>query len=158
MVRISPTEVAVADISSFREIHKTSTAFTKADWYRGQDPTQLNEESIGIFGTESNKLHAERKRLMAPGFSKTAILRWEPHIKKTIALAVQKIERDAKTGTADILQWWTWMTADIFGELGFGQPFGLLVNEKVACDQSPVLEQADIPIRKLHILPTSRPP
>ena len=129
----------MADISSFREIHKTSTAFTKSDWYRGQDPSQVNAETTGIFGTESNKLHAERKRLMAPGFSKSSILRWEPDIKKTIALAVQKIERDARAGTADILQWWTWMTADIFGELAFGQSFGLLATEKVACNQLPVL-------------------
>ena len=49
----------------------------------------------------------------------------------TIDPTVSKIKRDATQGEADIMKWWTMMTADILGSLAFGEPFRMIEHEQV---------------------------
>ena len=131
MVRISPNEVAVADLDASRVIHGLKEGFPKGDWYVKLAP-KLTEDMIGVFAMIDPKVHGVRRRLFAQGFSKSSILRWEETIKTKVLTAVTKIERDALAGSADILKWWTLMANDVICEVAFGEDFDAMGGEQVS--------------------------
>ena len=123
VVRISPTEVAVSDVESYKQIHSVSSKFTKDIWYE----KLANFPCHSVFTMRNTKDHAQRRKLFARGFSKTYLREhWEDVIKDKCRLAVEKIRDDAMKGSADILKWSGFMAADIVGCTGFGESFGLL--------------------------------
>lgn len=124
MVRISPTEVAVADAEAFKAIHAVGSGFNKSPWY-----TQLDDKpSPGLFTMNDPKKHAQRRKLFARPFSKSELRRnWEGFIKTKAALAVNSMWREAQTnGKVDALKWWTFLATDVIGTLSFGEGFGML--------------------------------
>jgi len=123
VVRISPTEVAVSDVEGFRQIHAVSSKFKKDIWYE----KLTNFPRLSVFTMREPKMHAQRRKLFARGFSKSYLREhWESVVKDRCRLAVEKIKADAETGNADMLKWWTFMATDIVGRLGFGESFGML--------------------------------
>jgi hypothetical protein len=67
IVRISPDEVAVADIESFRQIHAVSGGYTKSEFY-----TKLTNFPVhSVFTLRDAKSHGLRRRLFAKGENKT---------------------------------------------------------------------------------------
>lgn len=128
IVRISPTEVAVADPAAFKQIHAVSSKFTKDIWYE----KLTNFPRLSVFTMRIPREHGQRRKLFARGFSKTYLREhWEPTVREKTLLAVEKIKVDARTGVADLLKWWTFMATDIVGVLGFGESFGMLELGKV---------------------------
>lgn len=128
IVRISPTEVAVADPAAFKQIHAVSSRFAKDIWYE----KLTNFPRLSVFTMRNPREHGQRRKLFARGFSKTYLREhWEPTIREKTSLAVEKIKVDAHTGVADLLKWWTFMATDIVGVLGFGESFGMLELGKV---------------------------
>jgi cytochrome P450 len=71
-VRISPTEVSVADLSSVKTTHRVGSKFNKSGWYKSFS----SNAHEGIFATIDPKEHATRRRLFAQGFSNTSLLRF----------------------------------------------------------------------------------
>jgi cytochrome P450 len=125
-VRISPVEVAVADFDSFREIHRIKSGYLKSPWYQQFGPP-------GVFTMIDPYQHAKRRQLLARGFSKSYLRQnWEHMVMKKAETAVGKIKRDAQTGAADILKWWTFYTTDTIGHLSFGTSFHMLEKEEVS--------------------------
>jgi cytochrome P450 len=125
VVRISPTEIAVADFDSFREIHKIKSGYLKSPWYQEFGPP-------GVFSMVDPHQHAKRRQLLARGFSKSYLRQnWEHVVKEKAAMAVGKIRRDAERGSADVLKWWTFYTTDTVGHLSFGESFRMLEQEEV---------------------------
>ncbi len=59
------------------------------------------------------------------------MVRFEAQIRKKVATAISKINRDLKVGKADILKWFTFMATDVIGELSFGESFDMLGQEAV---------------------------
>jgi hypothetical protein len=128
IVRISPTEVAVADPAAFKQIHAVSSKFAKDIWYE----KLTNFPRLSVFTMRNPREHGQRRKLFARGFSKTYLREhWEPTVREKTSLAVEKIKIDAQTGVADLLKWWTFMATDIVGVLGFGESFGMLELGKV---------------------------
>ena len=127
-VRISPTEVAIADLSSTRDIHKLGSGFLKSSWY-----SKFSNEGTktGIFATIDPKVHAARRKLFSHAFSMSSIISWEDILQDRTTLAVDRIQKAALNGAADILKWWTFMATDVIAELGFGESFGALENGEV---------------------------
>ena len=125
IVRISPDEVAVADIESFRQIHAVSGGYTKSEFY-----TKLTNFPVhSVFTLRDAKSHGLRRRLFAKGFSKTYVREnFEEVVREKVQLAVDKIFEDGalNDGKVDVFKWWSLMGADIVGCLGFGESFGLL--------------------------------
>lgn len=64
------------------------------------------------------------------------MVEWEPQIKNIVHRAVAKIKRDAKNGKANLVKWWSLMTADVLGDLAFGEAFGMVEGEQVIIYQS----------------------
>lgn len=125
VVRISPDEVAIADIEAFRQIHAVSGGYTKGDFY-----TKLTNFPVhSVFTLRDAKSHGVRRRLFAKGFSKTYVREhYEDIVREKVQLAVDKIVEDGAShgGIVDVFKWWSLMGADIVGCLGFGESFGLL--------------------------------
>ncbi|KAJ5127258.1 hypothetical protein N7448_008037 [Penicillium atrosanguineum] len=74
------------------------------------------------------KKHAQRRKLFARPFSKTAIRgSWEPVVKEKVQLAVSQIQNELETtGICDILKWSTFLATDVSGHLMFGESFNML--------------------------------
>lgn len=123
MVRISPYEVAVADLNGFREIHKMGTKYLKSTWYqRLVDFPRLN-----LFSMIEPRDHGLRKKLMSRTFSRTFLVEhWEQFVRDKVHLAVEKIRDAAMQDKADVYNWWILMASDISAHLAFGEPFGML--------------------------------
>ncbi|KAF8859444.1 cytochrome P450 monooxygenase [Acephala macrosclerotiorum] len=127
IVRIAPKEVAVSDFDAFSEIHRIGSGYHKSIWYEMVN----NQEVPGIFAIRDPKRHAQRRRLLARGFSKSYLKEhWEDSIREKAELVVAKIKRDASKGVADLLKWWTFYATDVIGHLSFGESFHMLENEE----------------------------
>ncbi|PVI03729.1 cytochrome P450 [Periconia macrospinosa] len=124
IVRISPTEVAVADLSAFKEIHRIGTKYLKSTWYEDL----ANFPKKGIFTMRDPKEYGARRKLLAASFSKTYLMtHWESEVRSKAHLCVSKIKDDAiRKGTADVYNWWMLLASDVTAHLSFGESFGML--------------------------------
>ncbi|KAK1993525.1 cytochrome P450 [Colletotrichum falcatum] len=123
IVRISPTEVAVADPEGFVAIHKIGAGFLKGPWYAS---INLGTEP-GLFAMIDPKQHAKRRRLFARAFTSASLRQnWGLVVREKAEKAVERIKTDALNGTADLLKWWTLMTTDVIAHLSFGESFEML--------------------------------
>jgi cytochrome P450 len=128
IVRLSPEEVAIADVEAFSQIHKIGSGFHKSPWYDTLTPNR----SPGIFVMRDPHAHAARRRLFAQAFSNSALQKnWTVEIRSRVELAVAKIWQEASRGEADVLRWWTLMATDLITQLCFGESFGMLEQGKV---------------------------
>ena len=131
-MRISPTEVAVADVKAAKEIHRINSGYSKSKWY--QEFTQ--EEVPAIFSMIDPQAHAGRRRLFGRVFAQSSLNDWEPLLKRNVQLAVSQIKQHAQQGPVNMLDWWTFMATDIIGEMGFGESFKTLESGQVLCSRS----------------------
>lgn len=136
IVRVAPREVVLADAFAAQAIHKVGSGFTKSAWY--EDIIMMTRPdtsgSSGIFFMRDAKDHAARRRLFARPFSNSSLqANSESIVKEKVTIAVNKIrEESERDGRADILKWWTLMTADVIAHLCFGKSFGGLEQGKVS--------------------------
>jgi len=131
-VRISPTEIAIADIEAWRQIHRVGSDFRKnPKWYQAQAPSQYDDNTCGVFGLNDPKKASARRQLFLRAGTRKIAAEWDPQIKQLVDLTVEKIKRDLRTGQCDVMKWWTLMTADVVGDLAFGESFNNVKNEKV---------------------------
>lgn len=81
---------------------------------------------------QTKETHAARRKLFAKGFSKSYLREhYEPIVADKAKLAVQGIKKRALAGSADLMQWWTFLATDTVGQLGFGESFGMLEKGEV---------------------------
>ena len=125
-MRISPNEVAVASLEDFKTIHRLTSGFNKAQWYKDL----VGSNKPGMFAETDPKVHATYRRLFAQAFSNSSTMTYEPIIRGKVTLAVDKIKRDASTGMADVYKWFTFLATDITGQLAFGKSFEMLEKEE----------------------------
>lgn len=129
-MRISPTEVAIADISAVSQIHKIGAGFLKSTFYQKMTPTR----EPGIFAMRDPHAHAARRKLFARAFSNSSLrMNWEGDVRRKAELTVQKIKDDASSAEkgADVLKWWTLMATDVIAHLSFGESFNMVELGKV---------------------------
>ncbi|KAK5000299.1 hypothetical protein LTR66_000831 [Elasticomyces elasticus] len=123
VVRLTPTEVGIADVESFQQIHKVGTRFLKSDWYQ----RLANFPKPGIFTMVDAKEHGYRRRLLSRPFSRTHLVEhWELVVKAKAELCIAKIKAEAKEGKADVFKWWMLLASDIIGHISFGESFHML--------------------------------
>jgi hypothetical protein len=129
IVRLSPTEVGVADLDAFREIHKIGTKYMKSEWYL----RLANFPKAGVFTMLDPREHGPRRKLLSRSFSRSYLVEnWEPIVRQKALLAVTKIKADAVQGTADVYNWWMLLASDISAHLSFGESFRMLETGRVS--------------------------
>lgn len=123
MVRVSPTEVDVCDISAAREVHRIRNGFLKSPWYK-----RLTLKDVeNSFNTGDPEFHKFHRRLLARPLSESALQRVEAVVHARVRQTVWRIGDEMRCGVgADVFKWWTFMTTDVIGELSFGEPFRLV--------------------------------
>lgn len=123
IVRLSPDEVAVADLDATKAIHKIGSGFDKSPWYQ----ELAKSDYPGIFNMNDVSQHAARRRLLAQSFSKSNVKKYEDLIRLKSDLAVSQIGKESlQDGHADILKWFVFMANDLIGQLSFGHSFDML--------------------------------
>ena len=131
-MRISPNEIAIADLKAVRDIHKIGTVWTKSSWYQGQTATQISDDTSGVFVVRDPRKASYRRKFFQQAGTKAVVVQWEPEIRALVEMAVSKIKRDAsKNGKVDVMRWWLMMTTDVLGCLAFGEPFHMVEKESV---------------------------
>jgi cytochrome P450 len=123
IVRLSPTEVGVADLDAFKEIHKIGTKYMKSEWYL----RLANFPKAGVFTMLDPREHGPRRKLLSRSFSRTYLVEnWESVVREKALLAVTKIKADAIHNTADVYNWWMLLASDVSAHLAFGDSFRML--------------------------------
>lgn len=80
----------------------------------------------------NHKKATQRRRLYQQVGTKAQVRTWEPRFLSIIHAAVDKMKVELKTkGKTDMHKWWIYMTTDVLGEVAFGEPFGMVSDEKV---------------------------
>ncbi|KAJ6256313.1 Cytochrome P450 monooxygenase orf2 [Drechslerella dactyloides] len=124
-VRISPTEIAIADLDSLRRIYSPSEPYRKSDWY-----LNMTGGTDSIFALVHNDAHRYRRKAYGNAFSNSNITMLEPVVRRHVQTCVSKVKRDLEGGgPVNVMQWLHLMAADINGEVSYGKDFGQLENE-----------------------------
>ncbi|KAF2201769.1 cytochrome P450 monooxygenase-like protein [Delitschia confertaspora ATCC 74209] len=128
IVRLSPNEVGVADLESFKEIHKVGSKYLKSEWYQ----RLANFPKPGVFTMTDPREHALRRRLLSRSFSRSYLIEhWESVVREKAQTCVTKIKEEAKKGKTDVFHWWLLLASDVSAHLAFGQSFEMLEHGKV---------------------------
>ena len=129
VVRISPHEVDVSDISAVKAIHSIGSGFIKGPFYERFTCGDIRNS----FNSSNPEFYGPRRRLLSSTLSDTSIRRFEPLIESRVLLTIQKMRGDMKSqGITDVHAWWMFMTADVIGDSCFGRSFRMLETGKVS--------------------------
>lgn len=128
IVRISPHEVSVLDITAAKEIHSVKATYAKAPWYR----TFATPGTENVFSTTDIDFHRRHRRLLQGPLSETNLKVFHPVVEQRVELAIQRMKEETKTrGATDVLKWFLFMATDTVGELSFGESFRTLESGEV---------------------------
>lgn len=70
VVRVAPDEIDIADPAAFKEIHRIGGGYLKSEWYHSFRKGDCQD----IFSMIDPKEHAQRRKLLAPLFSNSALM------------------------------------------------------------------------------------
>lgn len=83
--------------------------------------------------TSDVKYHRRHRKLLSAGLAETSLKTVEPSIVSKVNLCVQRMgEEMEKRGIVDVYKWFVFMTADVIGDLSFGESFHMLESGKVS--------------------------
>jgi len=135
VVRISPDEVAINDISAVRQIHRVGGRYLKSGFY-----THIGHRSAKtLFSSTDPKHHAVRRRLLSAPMSEQSLALYEPVVVDRVGLCISQMSAELKARELmDIFKWWTFFATDVIGELSFGRSFQMLEHGQVSyCSSRP---------------------
>ncbi|KAJ4290814.1 hypothetical protein N0V90_010009 [Kalmusia sp. IMI 367209] len=123
IVRIGPNELSYTVPEAWESImgrRKGSVENPKAPWYCPAE----NKEITGAPYSD----HVRMRRLLASGFSASAMQKQQPIIKSHINLLIERLRERSQNGKTaiNVPQWYNYCLFDIIGDLSFGEPFGCL--------------------------------
>lgn len=128
IVRVTPTEVEVNDITAIKQIHKVGGPFMKSDWYY----TLTSAAVETIFNTTNSGYHSRLRKLLSSPISDVSLKQHEGAVTERVLLAVRRVAEELECrGAADIYKWMTFLATDVIGELSFGQSFQMLERREV---------------------------
>lgn len=138
-MRVSPSEIAIADFSAWRQIHRVGSDFRKNPaWYQGQSPFQYDDHTCGVFGLVDPKVASTRRRLFQTAGTRKIISEWEPQVVQLVNSTIQKMKQALESsGKCDVMKWWTLQAADVSAELAFGNGFSNVATGKVRDTKDP---------------------
>ncbi|EFX00361.1 cytochrome p450 monooxygenase [Grosmannia clavigera kw1407] len=135
LVRISPDEVSVNDVTAYTEIYSQTSKFPKAKYFY----YAFTDQTANLFSMYDKKEHIQDKRLMSAAFSKAAILQRED---KIYTMADQLMDRIAGISDAKqqfpLLSSFHCMTLDLISEFVFGEAPGSL---SLSDFKSPIVQE-----------------
>lgn len=134
VVRITPREVAIADMPGVTQIHKIGSGFLKSSFYDVLVPSVSASLSPGLFAMRDPHAHGIRRKFFARPFSNSSMKQqWGNEVIKKAELAVNRMKEEAirAQNGADVLKWWTLMATDVIAHISFGESFHMIETGKV---------------------------
>ncbi|TQS32879.1 hypothetical protein Golomagni_06792, partial [Golovinomyces magnicellulatus] len=123
VVRIAPNDVDITDAEAIRTIYSVKETFTKTAFYNGL----VGPGQESMFSTLNVDFHRRHRKLLAQPMSETSLKTFIPAIRGLSDRAVERISTEMETcGAADVHKWFMFMTADVIGQLTFGESFHML--------------------------------
>jgi benzoate 4-monooxygenase len=140
-VRISPSEVSIADPDAHGIVYAHGNGALKSSLYDG-----FVFNVPGLFSTCDRVQHTRKRKIISHIFSPKSVVEFAPHIRLHIAALLEQWDRlyagavkglsgsDGEGGWnghdgrlwLDCLPWVNYLAFDITSDLAFGTPFGML--------------------------------
>ncbi|KAJ7868673.1 cytochrome P450 monooxygenase [Mycena leptocephala] len=140
-VRISPSEVSIADPDAHGIVYAHGNGAQKSSFY---DAFVTNVH--GLFSTRDRVQHARKRKIISHIFSQKSVVEFAPHIRLHITVLLEQWDRlydgavkglsgsDGEGGWnghdgrlwLDCLPWANYLAFDITSDLAFGTAFGML--------------------------------
>ncbi|KAK0614969.1 cytochrome P450 [Bombardia bombarda] len=132
VLRIAPNEVTFAQPEAWDDIFRPPQGQFLKDpiwWRRGPGMP------MSLISAIDPDEHARIRRALAPGFTPRALKGQEPFIQRYVSLLADRLRetvlaQPSSRAEMDIGPWFNFTTFDIFGDLGFGEPFDCLQNSR----------------------------
>ncbi|KAI0398970.1 cytochrome P450 [Xylaria palmicola] len=139
VIRIAPDGVTIIDAESFNEINSARSSYTRGGWYKS---TRFDYRGPSIICVLDVSYHAKRKSKLATAFSSKNLTTLESGIDKWIGALVHSLHAKLAKGqeTMDLGQLVQYFQVDLIAELGMGQPWNDLEEER---DNFGYLEMSD---------------
>jgi cytochrome P450 len=133
VVRIAPNELSFSDPQAWEDIYSNrgkAPAFPKSKIWNAPQPGT----GLMVLNVINDELHARIRKTMEGGFTEKAVARQEKIVTGYVSLFIQRLKEkvekaspeDPGEGVVDVVKWLSLMTADIVGDLAFGESFGSL--------------------------------
>ncbi|KAI0015107.1 cytochrome P450 [Xylariomycetidae sp. FL0641] len=131
VVRIAPNELSFNSLQAHRDIYSTPSR-NKKPFVR--DPKFYdNGKARALFYELDPAVHAQQRRMLAPGFSHNAMRSHESTVHHFVNQLVEKLGRmSADSGEAgvDVTEVMKWVGFDIMGELTFSENFDAVASQQ----------------------------
>ncbi|KAK9413434.1 putative Cytochrome P450 monooxygenase [Seiridium unicorne] len=126
VVRVRPNELSYIDGRVWKDVYGFRSHHQ--EWFKGDGLPYLN----GVPGILSSPkdLHRRYRRSLAHAFSNQGLQEQAPRILGHVNRLVKVLAKHSQTGLVDMVQWFSWATTDIIGDLAFGESFGCLETEQ----------------------------
>ena len=133
IVRIAPNELSFARTDAWNDIYSNrgaANAFPKSKVWHDKQPGR----PMSVLNAIDPKTHARFRRAIDPGFTERAVLMQESIVQEYVEKFISKIRtmveaNPDKAAVVNVVQWYNYVTFDLIGDLGFGEPFGCLDSE-----------------------------
>jgi cytochrome P450 len=132
MIRIGPNEISCINPQAWQDIyggHKPGQNFSKNPLWMSRKQNTANS-----ILSASDADHHRIRRLISHAFSDKALRAQEPVLQDCVGILMRRLHEQTKAGwgsaVVDLVEWFSWTTFDIVGELGFGETFGCLTDER----------------------------
>ncbi|CZR69868.1 related to isotrichodermin C-15 hydroxylase (cytochrome P-450 monooxygenase CYP65A1) [Phialocephala subalpina] len=131
-IRIGPNEISCINPEAWQDIyggHKSGQTFQKNPLWMSRQKSSSNS----ILSAKDADHHRIR-RLISHAFSEKALREQEPILQQYIGILIQRLHDQVRagwgSGVVNLVDWYSWTTFDIIGELGFGETFGCLTSSR----------------------------
>ncbi|KAK3392843.1 cytochrome P450 [Podospora didyma] len=132
VLRIAPNEVTFAQPEAWDDIFRPPQGQLLKDpiwWKRGP------KMAVSLISAIEPDEHARIRKALAPGFTPRALKSQEPFIQRYVTLLADRLRETVLAESSshaeiDIGPWFNFATFDIFGDLGFGEPFDCLQDSR----------------------------
>jgi cytochrome P450 len=134
MIRIGPNEISCINDGAWQDIY--GSHYRAGEKNFGKNPIwmsrqQNNANSILSAGDSD---HHRIRRLISHAFSEKALREQEPILQQYVGTLIRRLQDQVRAGwgsaNVNLVEWYSWTTFDIVGELGFGETFGCLTDTR----------------------------
>ncbi|POS83321.1 hypothetical protein EPUL_005437 [Erysiphe pulchra] len=128
IVRVNPNELSFIDEQAWADIYGHRTPAGTGDLPKDLRDSLGEENNAPNIINANDVDHRRFRRIQAPLFSEKAINAQEPLMTDFINLLISQLHVRAisSSNVVDMMQWYTFTTFDILGEMAFGKPFNCL--------------------------------
>jgi len=134
MIRTGPNEISCINAQAWQDIyggHKPGQGHSF-----GKNPIWMSRKSNNANSilSASDADHHRIRRLISHAFSDKALREQEPILQIYIGTLINRLHEQVKAGwgsaVINLVDWYSWTTFDIVGELGFGETFSCLTDPR----------------------------